>query len=39
MKGQNVSITEKTPAPSNTTYEFNSKGSAMLYGVNFNYTF
>ncbi len=39
MKGQNVSITEKTSAPSNTTYEFNSKGSAMLYGVNFNYTF
>ncbi|MCW6568751.1 long-chain fatty acid transporter FadL [Yersinia ruckeri] len=42
MHGQNVTIKEKTPAAlptGGTTYEFNSKGSAMLYGVNFNYAF
>ncbi|WP_186375173.1 long-chain fatty acid transporter FadL [Yersinia rohdei] len=40
MHGQNVHITEKTPAAlGNTTYEFDSKGKAMLYGVNFNYAF
>ncbi|EPA7507054.1 long-chain fatty acid transporter FadL [Yersinia enterocolitica] len=40
MHGQNVHITEKTPAAlGGTTYEFDSKGTALLYGVNFNYAF
>ncbi|ANI31384.1 long-chain fatty acid outer membrane transporter [Yersinia entomophaga] len=40
MHGQNVTINEKTPpALGGTNYEFNSKGTAMLYGVNFNYAF
>ena len=40
MHGQNVHITEKTPtALGGTTYEFDSKGTALLYGVNFNYAF
>ncbi|CNE87954.1 long-chain fatty acid transporter FadL [Yersinia mollaretii] len=41
MHGQNVHISEKTPAalPVSATYQFDSKGTAMLYGVNFNYAF
>ncbi|CNI08045.1 long-chain fatty acid outer membrane transporter [Yersinia aldovae] len=40
MHGQNVHIKEKTPtALGATTYEFDSKGTALLYGVNFNYAF
>ena len=40
MHGQSVHITEKTPAAvGGTTYQFDSKGTALLYGVNFNYAF
>ncbi|PHM49845.1 long-chain fatty acid transporter FadL [Xenorhabdus miraniensis] len=43
MRGKKVHVSEKlkddAPAPLNTAYEFDSKGTAWLYGVNFNYTF
>lgn len=43
MRGKKVRVSEKlkddAPAPLNTPYEFDSKGTAWLYGVNFNYTF
>ena len=46
MSGKSVKIKEKlketsngAPAPNIPVYEFNSSGSAWLYGVNFNYTF
>ncbi|CNH90235.1 long-chain fatty acid outer membrane transporter [Yersinia massiliensis] len=40
MHGQNVHITERTPAAlGNVPYQFDSKGTALLYGVNFNYAF
>ncbi|MBC8952425.1 long-chain fatty acid transporter FadL [Xenorhabdus sp. PB62.4] len=43
MRGKKVRVSEKlkddAPAPLNTSYEFDSKGTAWLYGVNFNYTF
>lgn len=40
MHGQNVHITERTPAAlGNVPYQFDSKGTALLYGVNFNYSF
>jgi long-chain fatty acid transport protein len=40
MHGQNVHIKETAPAPlPAVTYQFDSKGTAMLYGVNFNYAF
>ncbi|MDC9594352.1 long-chain fatty acid transporter FadL [Xenorhabdus sp. IM139775] len=43
MRGKKVHVSEKLsedkPAPLDTAYEFDSKGTAWLYGVNFNYTF
>ncbi|MBD2811853.1 long-chain fatty acid transporter FadL [Xenorhabdus sp. Vera] len=43
MRGKKVHVSEKLkedmPAPFATPYEFDSKGTAWLYGVNFNYTF
>lgn len=38
MHGQRVTIKERYPN-TNYDYEFNSEGRAMLYGVNFNYSF
>ncbi|AOM39342.1 long-chain fatty acid transporter FadL [Xenorhabdus hominickii] len=43
MRGKKVRVSEKlkenADAPLNTPYEFDSKGTAWLYGMNFNYTF
>ncbi|MBI6548701.1 long-chain fatty acid transporter FadL [Xenorhabdus lircayensis] len=43
MRGKKVRVSEKLkedmPAPFNAPYEFDSKGTAWLYGVNFNYSF
>ncbi|MDE9480205.1 long-chain fatty acid transporter FadL [Xenorhabdus bovienii] len=43
MRGKKVRVSETlkddAPAPFNQPYEFDSKGTAWLYGVNFNYTF
>ncbi|EQC00829.1 long-chain fatty acid transporter FadL [Photorhabdus temperata] len=42
MHGQKVTVKEKLsekPDPTNKPYEFDAKGSAWLYGVNFNYAF
>ncbi|MDC9582557.1 long-chain fatty acid transporter FadL [Xenorhabdus sp. PR6a] len=43
MRGKKVHVSEKlqedAPSPFNSPYEFDSKGTAWLYGVNFNYTF
>ncbi|PHM46169.1 hypothetical protein Xmau_00565 [Xenorhabdus mauleonii] len=44
MHGKKVHVSEKLKdegmsAPFNTPYEFDAKGTAWLYGVNFNYTF
>ncbi|MEQ1974931.1 long-chain fatty acid transporter FadL [Xenorhabdus sp. SGI240] len=43
MRGKKVHVSEKlqegAPAPFNSSYEFDSKGTAWLYGINFNYTF
>ncbi|MQL47635.1 long-chain fatty acid transporter FadL [Photorhabdus khanii] len=43
MHGQKVTVKEKlsetSSDPTNKPYEFDAKGSAWLYGVNFNYAF
>ncbi|MDE9462503.1 long-chain fatty acid transporter FadL [Xenorhabdus bovienii] len=44
MRGKKVRVSEKLPenvqkGPFSQPYEFDSKGTAWLYGVNFNYTF
>ncbi|MBC8948287.1 long-chain fatty acid transporter FadL [Xenorhabdus sp. TS4] len=43
MRGKKVHASEKlqenAPAPFNTPYEFDSKGTAWLYGISFNYSF
>ncbi|MBD2798112.1 long-chain fatty acid transporter FadL [Xenorhabdus sp. 18] len=43
MRGKKVHVSERLQegkqAPLNTPYDFDSKGTAWLYGVNFNYTF
>ncbi len=40
MHGQHVEINEPLPAPASAlVYKFSSQGTAMLYGVNFNYNF
>ncbi|OTA20458.1 hypothetical protein Xbed_01488 [Xenorhabdus beddingii] len=44
MRGKKVHVSEELPEDVqkkgfNTPYEFDSKGTAWLYGVNFNYTF
>ncbi|MCE1787383.1 outer membrane protein transport protein, partial [Enterobacter hormaechei] len=43
MRGKKVHVNERLQedkqAPLNTPYDFDSKGTAWLYGVNFNYTF
>ncbi|WP_186369950.1 long-chain fatty acid transporter FadL [Yersinia bercovieri] len=38
MHGQNVKISEQV-SPSAPNYQFSSEGTALLYGVNFNYAF
>jgi long-chain fatty acid transport protein len=38
MHGQTVNISEKV-ADGVPNYEFQAKGTAMLYGANFNYSF
>lgn len=38
MHGKKVHISEQS-APGGPTYEFDAKGTAMLYGMNFNYAF
>ncbi|MCE1905820.1 outer membrane protein transport protein, partial [Enterobacter hormaechei] len=43
MHGQKVTVKERLSEnksdPTNVPYEFEAKGSAWLYGVNFNYAF
>ncbi|KAA1193719.1 long-chain fatty acid transporter FadL [Photorhabdus heterorhabditis] len=39
MHGQKVTVKEKLSEKLPYTYEFDAKGSAWLYGVNFNYAF
>lgn len=39
MHGQKVTVKEKLSEALPNAYEFEAKGSAWLYGVNFNYAF